>query len=305
MCKLFFLQFSSLFYRRSMIYCFMPEQDTSNMSPEEMAELQKQNCIYCKIAKGEIDSRKVFEDDKVLCVLEIFPVAKGHLLLLPKEHYPLLPVIPPQIQEHMFKIAKQITKALKAAMLVPNATIFVANGGVAGQQFPHFLMHLIPRENNDNLDNFNVPSKEAAPEELDRLQSAIKGKLGLTMRELKGHLDKLNKPAGQPAAVNPGQQPRSQQENPGQTSPSSQPVNPSNPVQQSQEPQGSGSLPAAQQALAQVLESNPEIRELIRKDPEGFKREMEKYPELRNLFQGVDIAKLSFALNQLKSDKGE
>ena len=64
------------------------------MSPEQIAEMQKQQCIFCKIIKGDIPGKKVFQDDFVEAILDINPAAKGHTLVMPKEHYPILPVIP-------------------------------------------------------------------------------------------------------------------------------------------------------------------------------------------------------------------
>jgi galactose-1-phosphate uridylyltransferase len=65
----------------------------AEMSQEEMLEQQKANCIFCKIVKGEIPSKKVYEDDMMLAILDINPAVKGHILVLPKEHYPIMPLI--------------------------------------------------------------------------------------------------------------------------------------------------------------------------------------------------------------------
>ena len=70
----------------------MPETvDTSNMSPEQIMELQKQKCPFCQIVAGKIPSKTIYEDDKVLAILDINPIAKGHVLVMPKEHYPIMP----------------------------------------------------------------------------------------------------------------------------------------------------------------------------------------------------------------------
>ncbi|HDD70805.1 MAG TPA: HIT domain-containing protein, partial [Candidatus Woesearchaeota archaeon] len=117
-------------------------------------EEQKKNCIFCKIIKGEIESKKVYSDDIILGILDINPCVKGHMLLLPKEHYPILPYLPPETFRHMFGVMPKIIGALKKAMITTGANVFIANGGVAGQQSPHFLIHLLPREKGDGVDNF-------------------------------------------------------------------------------------------------------------------------------------------------------
>ena len=159
------------------------EEDLKNMSPEEIAELQRKQCIFCKIIKGEIPSKKAFEDDKIISILDINPAVKGHLLVMTKEHYPILPVIPLEVAAHMFRTSKHLVKALKLGMVINNATVFIANGAIAGQQSPHFLYHLIPREDNDGLDNFNIPSNEFKEKEVKQHLAALKGKIGLMMKE--------------------------------------------------------------------------------------------------------------------------
>ena len=63
----------------------LTEEDLKNMSPEEIQELQKQQCIFCHIVSGKVASRKVYEDDSVIAILDIHPANPGHVLLLPKE----------------------------------------------------------------------------------------------------------------------------------------------------------------------------------------------------------------------------
>ncbi len=128
------------------------------MSPEEMQE-QSAHCIFCKIIKGEIPAKKVYEDEVMLAILDIHPAAKGHLLIIPKEHQPILPLITFEQQQHIFKKTQSIASALKEAVLCSSTTIFVANGGAAGQQSPHFLFHVIPREEGDMLETLSLPHK--------------------------------------------------------------------------------------------------------------------------------------------------
>ncbi|MBU1199843.1 MAG: HIT domain-containing protein [Nanoarchaeota archaeon] len=232
------------------------EEDLQSMSPEEIAELQRKNCIFCKIIGGEIPSKKVFEDDKLIGILDINPAAKGHTLMMTKEHYPILPVIPLDVAAHMFRTTKQVVKALKDAIVTNKSTVFIANGAIAGQQSPHFLYHIIPRENDDGLDNFNIPANEFREEEITQHLASLKGKLGLMMREYKS-----KKGTSDHRAVT--------------------------------------SKPMKHTDLAQYIEQNPDIKEKILKDPEGFKKEVETNPDLKKLFESININKLSSALGAI------
>jgi len=250
------------------------EPDFEKMSPEEIAEYQRQNCIFCKIIKGDIPSRKAYEDDKMIAIMDINPASKGHLLVMTKEHYPVLPLIPLEVSAHMFRITRDLNSALKKAMITNKSTIFIANGAVAGQQSPHFLYHIIPRESGDELDNFNIPAKESKEEELQANLPILKGKLGLMMRQFTAMKDQ-GKGAGKQ-----GQQPQG----------SSQSVASAQPIADHFD----------QKELARVIEANPAMKEMIIKNPAEFKKELEKNPELKRLFGGLDIDKLSIALGSIK-----
>jgi histidine triad (HIT) family protein len=104
------------------------------------------NCPLCKVISGEYPSKKVYEDDKIFCALDINPATKGHIILIPKNHYPIMPVIPPDDFKHIARGAYKISESLKRAMVTSKTTIFIANGGIAGQQSSHFLIHIIPSE---------------------------------------------------------------------------------------------------------------------------------------------------------------
>ena len=234
------------------------EEELKNMTPEEIAELQRKQCVFCKIIRGEIPSRKAYEDDKIVSILDINPAAKGHLLVMTKEHYPILPVIPIETAAHMFRTTKHLVKALKQAMVTARATVFIANGAVAGQQSPHFLYHLIPREDNDGLDNFNIPAKEFREEEVKQHLAALKGKIGLMMKEYKAQKK------AQKSGLGPGAKPISQHD------------------------------------LARFIDEHPEIKDKIINQPGEFKKELETNPELKKMFEGININKLSVALGQIK-----
>ena len=121
------------------------------------AESVQQQCIFCHIASGKSPSHKIFEDEKVICVLDVKPAVLGHAILIPKEHYAVLPQIPDEIVTHLFLMAKKISQVMLRGLHVRGTTLFLANGAVAGQRAPHLLIHLIPREKNDGLSLDLVP----------------------------------------------------------------------------------------------------------------------------------------------------
>ncbi len=126
------------------------------ITPEIKAQLneQKKQCIFCKLISGEMEAKKVYEDDISIGLLDINPAMKGHTLYMTKEHYPIMPYIPADEFKHLFGNLAAMVKAVKEGMVSTGSNIFIANGGVAGQQAGHFLIHIIPREAGDGFFNF-------------------------------------------------------------------------------------------------------------------------------------------------------
>jgi len=127
------------------------QEKLKNMSPEELREFQKQQCIFCQIIAGKIPSKKIYEDQHSLAILDINPAARGHLLLLPKEHYAIMPQLPPELLGSLFLAAKKLSQLLLKALKVSGTNVFIANGLAAGQKSQHFMIHLIPRREGDHI----------------------------------------------------------------------------------------------------------------------------------------------------------
>ncbi|MBW2972542.1 HIT domain-containing protein, partial [Candidatus Woesearchaeota archaeon] len=132
-------------------------------TPEQQKAIdqQKENCIFCQIISGKVPSKKVYEDKQVIGILDINPAAKGHVLLMPKEHYPIMPLIPPETFKHLVDMTKEVDRCVKESLLCKTTTIFIANGAAAGQQSSHFMLHIIPREGGDGLDMLDLAGKTA------------------------------------------------------------------------------------------------------------------------------------------------
>ncbi len=127
------------------------EEEWQKMSPEERMEYQIKNCIFCKIIKGEIPSKKVYEDDDFLGVLDVNPGTKGHVLVLPKKHVQIMPQLGTELNGKLGIVTQIISTKLKESMNAKGTSIFVANGAAAGQNAPHFMMHIFPRREDDKL----------------------------------------------------------------------------------------------------------------------------------------------------------
>jgi histidine triad (HIT) family protein len=130
-----------------------------NPEIKKQLEEQKKSCIFCRIISGEYPAKTIYEDQEVISMLDIRPAIKGHLLYLPKEHYPIMPLMPPEVFRHYFGLIPQLVSALKKALVKTGVTIFIANGGAAGQQAPHFVTHFFPREKGDGFFNFLFKTK--------------------------------------------------------------------------------------------------------------------------------------------------
>ncbi|MBI2662233.1 HIT domain-containing protein [Candidatus Woesearchaeota archaeon] len=155
------------------------EEKLKNMSPEELAKLQKQQCIFCQIISRKIPTKKIFEDEKCLAILDINPAAKGHLLLIPKEHYAIMPQVPEELLNHLTTISKKLSQILLRALKVSGTNIFIANGPAAGQRAQHFLVHIIPRKELDKIMDWD--EKLITKEYQHQIGSLVESKLYLLM----------------------------------------------------------------------------------------------------------------------------
>ena len=113
--------------------------------------MKKDDCIFCKLANGEIPTNALYEDDIVKVIFDANPAAKGHVLILPKEHFDNIYELDDDTAAHVFKVAAKISKAYKKALDFDGLNIVQNNGEVAGQTVFHFHMHIIPRIKGDTV----------------------------------------------------------------------------------------------------------------------------------------------------------
>ncbi len=230
-------------------------------------EEQKANCPFCKIIKGEIPSKKVYEDDKVMAVLDINPASKGHILVMPKEHYPILPYVPYEDFKHLFEITKDIVKCIRGTIARTGANIFIANGWVAGQQSQHFMLHIIPREENDGLFLFNMQGEFSDKEKEDEAFNIISNNLPIMMNNhFKQHPVDWHKPSGAGGDV---------------------------------------MRKFTKEQVIEIIEKNPNLKDWIIKDPHSLVKQAGSHEQLKMLFANVDVLEVIKHFNKEYEPKEE
>ena len=110
-----------------------------------MPASQHEDCIFCKIARGEIPCTSVFESEELIAFLDISPVNKGHTLLVPKAHMETLFDMPAGIGETLFAAMKQVGSAVMKATGAEGLNVVQNNYSAAGQQVPHVLLMTVIR----------------------------------------------------------------------------------------------------------------------------------------------------------------
>ena len=172
------------------------QEKIKNMSPEELKEFQKKQCIFCQIVAGKVQSRKIYEDEKTLAILDIDPANPGHALLLTKEHYSIMPQLPDDEISHIFMVAKSLSNSMLRSIDAQGTNILVANGVAAGQRAQHFMVHIIPRKDNDGI-NFVLPQNTMGQEEIEEVGNRIMASLGASKPKPKNaDLDEISKMLG-------------------------------------------------------------------------------------------------------------
>ena len=138
--------------------------------------MNKDDCIFCKIANGEIPSATVYEDSICRVILDVNPANKGYALIIPKEHFDNIYSMDAETAAKIFTIATEVAKAQKAELNPDGLNILQNNGEAAGQTVFHFHMHLVPRYIKDNVTMTWIPGK-ADTEELSALSKALRKRI--------------------------------------------------------------------------------------------------------------------------------
>jgi len=130
------------------------------------------DCLFCKIAAGEIPAQKLYEDDEIMAFLDIFPATAGHTLVMPKAHYADLPETPDGLLEKMIRAVRKLSPAILEGLGSQAFNLVVNNGKLAGQVVPHVHFHIMPRYPDDTI-KVNIPQQPYPEGEIELVKQKI------------------------------------------------------------------------------------------------------------------------------------
>lgn len=136
--------------------------------------MKRDDCIFCKIANGEIPSRTLYEDETFRVILDLGPATKGHALMIPKDHADDLYDLPDQTASAALVLAKKMMLRMKDRLQCNGFNIVQNNGESAGQTVRHFHIHLIPRYVGDGQ-QIGWKVTNPSDEELNEIKARITG----------------------------------------------------------------------------------------------------------------------------------
>jgi len=140
-------------------------------------------CVFCRIVEGSERAVKVYEDDLCVAIMDIAPVNRGHLLVIPKRHYETIFEMPLKEASHVFGVACLMAKAVKNAVGAEGINILQNNGRAAWQHILHVHIHVIPRWTQDKLDVY-WPASLSDFNELEGVASSIKSEVARLKSEV-------------------------------------------------------------------------------------------------------------------------
>ena len=138
--------------------------------------MQDPNCIFCKIIAGEIPAKVIIQNEKAMALLDAFPLAAGHTLVIPKSHYTKVQQMSEQDAMAVFNIIWKLAGAVETGSQVNASTIAIHNGNEAGQEVPHVHAHIVPRKRGDGAGPIHSMFKikpKLSPQEMDSLCKRI------------------------------------------------------------------------------------------------------------------------------------
>ncbi len=134
----------------------------------------QENCIFCKLANGEIPTNSIYEDENFKVILDASPATRGHALILPKQHYANIYEIDEETLAEVAKLSKKVIAHTTDVLQCDGYNIVQNNGEVAGQTVFHYHMHLIPRYKSDNNKNvLEWNHKEFTQEEMAGIRDEL------------------------------------------------------------------------------------------------------------------------------------
>ncbi|HLC47314.1 MAG TPA: HIT family protein [Candidatus Nanoarchaeia archaeon] len=131
-----------------------------------------EGCVFCDLIRAQ-NVRKLYEDEYCVAILEPAPAALGHILVMPKHHYPIFEQVPDFIVASMFSAMNKISTVLFDRLRAHGTNVLITNGIAAGQEAAHVMVNLIPRREGDGL-NFQWQPKQLSEEEMNTSELQLK-----------------------------------------------------------------------------------------------------------------------------------
>jgi histidine triad (HIT) family protein len=134
------------------------------------------DCIFCEILKGNSPASYTYQDDTVVAFMDIQPITRGHMLVVPRAHAALMAEVEDSVAMRSFRVARQLGSVARETLGAVGVNLFVADGEAAFQDVPHFHVHVIPRYPKDGF-GLTFPAKYSQPPsraELEAVAEAIK-----------------------------------------------------------------------------------------------------------------------------------
>ena len=139
------------------------------------------NCVFCKIIRGEIAAEKVYEDESCVVFLDSGPLFAGHCLVCPRQHIETLMDVPPEMLQPLFTNAQLVARAVETGMGAEGS--FVAINNKVSQSVPHLHVHVIPRRRKDGMKGFFWPrNKYESTAHLGEVQASIKAAIAVIQK---------------------------------------------------------------------------------------------------------------------------
>jgi len=135
--------------------------------------MSQESCIICQIVGGKIPSKKIYEDEDCVAILDVNGANPGHSFVIPKEHHPIMERVPDFLVGKLFSVANKVSSAIFESLAIHGTNIFVANGISAGQKVAHFMIHVIPRIEKDRV-NLQWTPKQLSEEEMSTVELKLK-----------------------------------------------------------------------------------------------------------------------------------
>lgn len=145
------------------------------MNPGLLSDSSPGRCGFCEIAAGEAPAAIVWEDEAVLCILDLYPATRGHALVLPRRHVESIYAMPEELGASIMAAAVKVAKVIKQRLSPAGLNLIQSNGAAAGQTVAHFHLHLVPRYPGDDVAlKFGHGTVPADLRELQRLAALLR-----------------------------------------------------------------------------------------------------------------------------------